>query len=250
MSTNKLKPNQDKTEFILFCNSIHRNKMLVNSITVCESNTSSSKYIRNLGVYLDQEFSIEKHMNQLCKSCYFQLRNIRYIRSSLTTEASKIVVHALVMSKLHFCNSILFGISNKLLDKLQRVQNCAAKLVLTSNTGHQSSPECLKTLHWLPIKYWIQYKILLLVFKSTKGFAPPYRQDLLRPHKNERLLRSSSKHLLTVPKSKLKTFGDRAFSVCGPKLWNDLTNHVKTSASTSDFKKKLKTHFFNCAFKQ
>ena len=145
------------------------------------------------------------------------------------------------MSKLDYCNSILFGVSNKLLDKLQRVQNCAAKLVLTSNMEHQSSPECLKTLHWLPIKYQIQYKIFLLVFKSTKAFAPPCLQDLLRPHKNTRLLRSSSKHLLTVPKSKLKTFGDRAFSVCGPKLWNNFLNHVKTS--TSDFKKKLKTHF-------
>ena len=200
---NKLKLNQDKTEFILFGNSIHRNKMLVNSITVSESNISSSKYISNLAVYLDQKFSMEKHVNQLCKSCYFQLRNIRYIRSSVTTDAAKIVVHALVMSKLDYCNSILFGVSNKLLDKLQRVQNCAAKLVLTSNTEHQSSPEYLKTLHWLPIKYRIQYNILLLVFKSTKGFTPPYLQDLLRPHKNERLLCSSSKHLLTVPKSNL-----------------------------------------------
>ena len=143
----------------------HYNKMLVNSITVSESNLSSSKYVRNLGVYLDQEFSMEKHVNQLCKSCYFQLRNIRYIRSNLTTEAAKTVVQALVISKLDYCNSILFGILNNLLDKLQRVQNCAAKLVLTSNMVHQSSPECLKTLYWLPIKYQIQYKILLLVFK-------------------------------------------------------------------------------------
>ena len=90
----------------------------------------------------------------------------------------------MVMSRLDYCNSILFGISNKLLlDKLQRVQNCVTKLVLTSNMEHQSSPESLKTLHWLPIKYWIQYKILLLVFKSTEGFAPPYLHDLLRPHK-------------------------------------------------------------------
>ena len=60
---NKLKLNQDKTEFILFGNSIHQNKMLVNSITVSKSNISSSKYVRNLGVYLDQEFSMEKHVN-------------------------------------------------------------------------------------------------------------------------------------------------------------------------------------------
>ena len=154
------------------------------------------------------------------------------------------------MSKLDYCNSVLFGISNKLLDKLQRVQNCAAKLVLTLNMEHQSSPECLKTLHWLPIKFRIQYKTLLLMFKSTKGFRPPYLQDLLEPHKNARSLCSSSKHLLTVQTSKLKTFEDHAFSVCGAKLWNNLPNHVKTSTSTSDFKKKLKTHFFNCDFKQ
>ena len=67
----------------------------------------------------------------------------------------------------------------------------------------------------------------MLVFKSTKGFVPPYLQDLLQPHKKARLLCSSSTHLLTVPKSKLKAFGDCAFSVCGPKLWNDLPNHVK-----------------------
>ena len=173
---NKLKLNKDKTEFILFGYSIHQNKMLVNSITVSESNSRSSKYIRILGVYLDRELSMEKHVNQFCKSCYFQLRSIRYIRSSLTTEAAKIVVQALVMSKLDYCNSIIFGISNKQLDKLQRIHNCAAKLVLTLNMEHHSSPECLKTLHWLPIKYWIQYKILLLVFKSTTGFAPPYLQ--------------------------------------------------------------------------
>ena len=149
----------------------------------------------------------------------------RYIRPSLTTETAKIVVQALVMSKLDCCNSILFGISNKLVDKLQRIQNYAAKLILNSSMEYQSSAECLKTLHWLPIRYRIHYKILLLVFKSTKGFAPSYLQDLFQPHINARSLRSSSKNLLTVPKSKLKTFGDRAFSVCGPKVWNDLPDH-------------------------
>ena len=113
---------------------------------------------------------------------------------------------------------------------------------------HQSSSDCLKTLHWLPVKYRICYKILLLVFQSIKGNAPSYLQDLLHPHTNARLLRSSSKDLLTVPKSKLKTFGDHAFSVCGPRLWNELPVHVKASISTNDFKKKLKTHLFNCAF--
>ena len=113
---------------------------------------------------------------------------------------------------------------------------------------HQSSSDCLKTLHWLPVKYRIYYKILLLVFQSIKGNAPSYLQDLLHQHTNARLLRSSSKDLLTVPKSKLKTFGDHAFSVCGPRLWNELPVHVKASISTNNFKKKLKTHLFNCAF--
>ena len=99
MSAKKSTLNQNKTEFMLFGSSIHQNKMLVNSITVSESNISSSKYIRNLGVYLDQEFNMEKHLNQLYKPSYFQLKNIRYIRSSLTTEVAEIVVQALVMSK-------------------------------------------------------------------------------------------------------------------------------------------------------
>ena len=73
-------------------------------------------------------------------------------------------------------------------------------LLFTSNMEHQSSPKYLETLHWLPIKY----QILLLLFKSTKGFTHPYLQDLLRPHKNARLTPSSSKHVLDSSEVQVK----------------------------------------------
>ena len=128
----------------------------------------------------------------------------------------------------HACWHVWFSIliplciSNKLLDKLQRIQNCAARLIVNSKTAHISAHKCLKALHWLPVRYRISYKIILLVFKSLKGLEPPYLQDMLTPYTTSRQLRSSGNLLLTVPKTKLKTCGDRAFSVAGPKLWNDL----------------------------
>ena len=235
MSKNKLKLNQEKTEFIVLGKAIHRNKMTTDSIKVGESTIKSSKFVRNLGAYLNQDLSMKAHVNQLCISCYFQLTNIQYIGDNLSTEAAKTVVQALITSKPDYCNSISYDISNKLLDKLQRIQNCAARLIVKSKTAHISAHKCLKALHWLPVRYRISYKIILLVFKSLKGLEPPYLQDMLTPYTTSHQLRSSGNLLPTVPKTKLKTCGDRAFSVTGPKLWNDLPIDLRMCTSMDIF---------------
>ena len=90
-----------------------------------------------------------------------------------------------------------------------------------------------------------KFKLLLLTYKVLNGFAPTYLSELIQPYKNQRNLRSNNQYLLRVPKSRTTTFGDRAFSVCAPKLWNNLPTDVKSSPSIDIFKKKLKTYLFS-----
>ena len=107
----------------------------------------------------------------------------------------------------------------------------------------------LKALHWLPVKYRIMFKIILLVFKILHGLAPTYLQDLIKVKPPSRYqLRSDDKFFLVVPKTKCKTFGDRAFYKAGPDLWNHLPLSLRNTNDLQKFKKDLKTHLFRVAF--
>ena len=103
-------------------------------------------------------------------------------------------------------------------------------------------------LHWLPIRYRIEFKILLITYKALNNLAPSYIRDLLTPYVPSRQLRSSFKNLLVIPHFNLKTYGARSFSIAAPTLWNTLLSDIMNSSSVSVFKNKLKTFLFNKAF--
>ena len=96
--------------------------------------------------------------------------------------------------------------------------------------------------------YEIEYKIILLTFKGLRGIAPVYISDMLIQYLPGRSLRSAHKHLLVVPKSNCKSFGDRAFSVAAPRLWYNLPVELRSCNSLNMFKKLLKTHLFKRAY--
>ena len=133
------------------------------------------------------------------------------------------------------------------LDKLQYVQNCAARLVTRTKRSEHITP-VLRELHWLPVRQRIIYKILLLTYKALNSMAPTYLTDLLQRYTPPRQLRSSSKNLLKVPNSNLKSYGERTFQVAAPKLWNELPENVKISNSINEFKTSIKTLLFRDAF--
>lgn len=106
----------------------------------------------------------------------------------------------------------------------------------------------LKELHWLPVKQRVTFKVLPLTFKSLSGLAPLYLSQLIVSYSPTRNLRSASKHLLEVPNVRLKSYGDRTFSVAAPKDWNDIPLDIKLSRSFDVFKSRLKTYLFRLAF--
>ena len=101
-----------------------------------------------------------------------------------------------------------------------------------------------KTFHWLPIKARIEYKIALLSFNAQNSRSPSYLTEMITPYIPDRSLRSLDKHLLKVPKTNLKLFGDRSFSNVGPSVWNSLPQSLRQASSVATFKKHLKTHLF------
>ncbi len=157
------------------------------------------------------------------------------------------MIHAFITSKLDYCNSLYTGISQTALSRLQLVQNAAARLLTRSQKRDHITP-VLQSLHWLPVRYRVDFKILLIVYKSLNGMAPSYISDLLIEHNVTRSLRSSNQRLLFIPKTRRKCRGDHAFATTAPRLWNDFPLFIRMASSVAIFKSKLKTYLFDKAF--
>ena len=192
----------------------------------------------------DNVLNMNDHITSICKSASFQLHKIGKIRQYLTQEASAQLIHAFVTSRLDYCNSLLSGLPLASLHRLQRIQNIAARILTRTKKFDHITP-VLKSLHWLPIHLRIKFKILLLCYRIFNGLAPSYLCDLLTPYKQSRTLRSSSKSLLVIPESRLKTYGDRSFAYVAPSLWNKLPMDIRDAPSLETLKSHLKTHLFS-----
>ena len=247
MLVNKLKLNPDKTEFLLIGHKKQREKYLAMfPVTLMDVETNPARSARNLGVIFDHDFNFRLHISQVCRSCFYHIRDFRRIRRYLSLENAKMLAHAMVTSRLDYCNSLLYGIADKDINRLQRVQNCLARVVTRSPPRTRSAP-LLHKLHWLPIKFRVQFKICLLTFKTLSTVQPAYLHDLLSISNPSHSLRGNKGRLLSVPKIRSKT-GARAFSSCAPVLWNVLPLSLRSAESERTFRKQLKTYLFSLAY--
>ena len=191
---------------------------------------------------------MEKHVTDVCRSVYVGIRRISNIRRYLTKDATKTIVRAFVLSKLDYCNSLLSGCPNQLLNKLQKVQNSAARLVFKARKQEHIRP-LLQKLHWLAVHSRIQYKISTLCYNSFSETYPLSLCELLTVYYPFRQLSSiSDMRTFRIPLTKTKTFGEEAFSFTGPKQWNSLPHDVLHSPSLFSFKKAPKTYLFKSAY--
>ncbi len=248
MTSNKLKLNEDKTEILKLQSKRSSFILQHDSLNVAGNKVSipTHENIRNLGSYFDSHLSMETCVSNICKSCHFHLNNIRKIRNLLDVDATHVLVHAFVTSRLDYSNSLLCNIPKYLITRLQKVQNQAAKLVLNQNK-YSSSTTALKDLHWLPIEKRIEFKIATITYKCLNELAPPYLSELLEQYVPSRNLRSSTKNLLICPRTKT-VFENRAFSIAAPNIWNNLSTRTRNSESLNSFKKNLKTEYFRLCY--
>ena len=168
MSTNKLKLNPDKTEFLLIGNERQQSKYLsIFPIVLFGVKTNPAKSARNLGVIFDKNFTFCSHISVFCNSCFYHVRDLQCIPRHLDLDRAKLLATALVSSRLDYCNSLLYGTADIELARLQRVQNQLARLVTKSPPFTRSLP-LLRSLHWLLVTFRILFKISLLTYKTLR----------------------------------------------------------------------------------
>ena len=248
MTNNFLKLNPEKTELIV----IGKRNMIddlpkLNIIAGGKCITDADN-LKSLGVMFNSELKMDEFVSMKCRCIGLYLRKLSKVRKFLSFSATHTLLNAFVLSRLDYCNSLLVGVPNYLVDRLQRIQNWAIRL-LFKLSRYEHVTFYLAEAHWLPVKERINFKILLLVYKCISGQGPSYLNELFSAYIPQRDLRSSDARLLVKPKPKTNT-GRRAISFQGPLLWNELPDEVKQANSIESFKKKLKTFMFLKSYNQ
>ena len=243
MLLHQLKLNDDKTEFMVLQSSHNLSVHGSPTLQLPQLTLSSTDTARNLGCLFDRHMQLDRLVSSYCSSAYYHLRTIKNIRHLLTLDACHAAVRSLVLSRLDYCNALLGGLNNRQLDRLQRVQNSAARVIYGVRQREHITPS-LRRLHWLPIRMRIMFKICTYMFKAIHGLGPEYINCFVERYMPVRALRSSCNGILlkvTVPR---KTIGQSGFSVAGPQMWNDLPIDVRSAQSVMMFRKHLKTYLF------
>ena len=220
MSSKKLKRNPDKTDFLLIGSKVLREKISKCFPTrLLAQEVTPSPSARNLGIVFDSALNFRSHISGRYRACYYHIRDMRRIRRFLTPSVAKTIATSLIGSKLNYCSSVLFNVTEKEISKLQGVQNCLARIVTKSLRFCHITP-LLKYLHWLPVRYR----------------QPVYIRNMLQPSRKVRTLRSSDLDQLNVPRVRTAE-GSRTFSVAAPRLWNELPLEIRSAKTQISFRR-------------
>lgn len=245
LSSCRLRLNPSKTLVIWLGGKHQVTKVPFDSVPILSSTVSTVESARDLGVVLDSQLTMSAHVNSVCRSAYYQLRQLRPVVRSLSADAARTIVQAFVSSRLDYCNSVMYGVADGLMQRLQAVQNAAARLVTGTRRRDHITP-VLRQLHWLPVRQRVNFKLAVLVFKALHGLAPCYLANdcQLVTDAGRRHLRSSEAATCVLQRTNTR-FGDRAFGASGPSVWNSLPTELRQSdLSLGQFRRALKTFLF------
>ena len=246
MIKDDLKVDDSRTEFILIGTRQQLAKVDIKGLVVGDATISPVTAVKNLGSWFDENMNMGCHINKMCKTLSFHLYNIRRIRKYLSKDSTRTLVHAFITARIDYCN----GLPASHLNKLQRIQNSAARLVCSLPRFCHITPT-LFSLHWLPVCFRIEFKLLILAFKAIHGLAPQYITDLINVKQQfgRMMLRSQSELQLLPPRTiTKKTLGDRSFMASAPKLWNRLPSNIRAVNDLNCFKDFLKHIFLDRHF--
>ena len=203
---------------------------------------------RNLGIIFDAQMTFNSYINELRRSCFHHIRNIQTLKPFIPSDHLVSLVLAVVVSRLDFCNSVLSALNTTQIKRIQSIQNACARLVTGTNIRHSITP-CLRSLHWLPIKFRITYKLAVIGHKVVHdALTPLYLREALVIKSHQRFTRSSLGITFHPHNFKLVSVGAKSPYHNIGKVWNQLPVELRGITTSKTFKTRLKTHFFNLAY--
>ena len=149
------------------------------SITISNAHIPFKQSVKYLGLRCDCHLAMNAYVSNIARTCYFELRRLASIRRFLTSTATTTHVSAFVLSRIDYCDSLLFGSTHDVTSHLQRIQNYAARIILRLPRSSNITTH-LKSLHWLPVKVRSTYKIACLCYHCHRSTAPSYVTDMLQ----------------------------------------------------------------------
>ena len=247
-----LQLNDSKTELMLvtsYRTKHHHN--LPTSITISNAQIPFKQSVKKLGFTLYCQLTTNAHVSNILRTCYVELRRLASIRRFLTSTATATLASAFALSRIDYCNSLLFGSTHDVTSHLQRIQNYAVRIILhlpmsSSITIH------LKSLHWLPVKVRSTYKIACLCYHCHSSTTPSYVADMLHKKLSHASITRSSSYtmpLLNRSAHSKATLGDRSFSFVYSSVWNSIPNDVRYAPSLSSSMSRLKKCLFRSVYK-
>ncbi len=247
MKEHHLQLNLAKTELLVFpaTPTLHHDF----TIKLSSSTITLSSSVRNIGVIFDDQLTFKDHIAKTARSFRFALHIIRKTRPFLTQHAAQLLVQALVISRLDYCNALLAGLPSCTIKPLQMIQNVAARLVF-SEPKRAHVTLLFISLHWLPVVARIKFKTLMLAYRTTTDSAPSYFHSLLTIYIPSRSLRSASERRLMLPSQRGTKSLSRTLSFTVPGWWNEFPTPIRNAASLTIFKRHLKTHLFRHLLKK
>ena len=223
---------------------------LPTSITIGNAQILFKQSVKNLRFTLDCHLTMNAHVSNIAWTCYFELRRLASIRRFLTSTATATLVSAFALSRIDYCNSLLFGYTHDVTSHLQRIQNYAARVILRIQKTSGITTH-LKSLHLLPVKVRSTYKIACMWYHCHSSTAPSYVADMLHKKPSHTRNTHSSTYtmpLLNRPAHSKATLGDCSFSFASSSVWNSIPNDVRCAPSLSSPKSRLKTYLFRSVY--
>jgi len=191
MRANRLKLNQDKTQFMWLGSPHQLSKVRLQSIRLGDVDIKISTEALCLGVLLDSALTFAPHARRLCSKSFYHLRQMKTVLKSLTQDAATTLVHAFITCRVDYCNSVLHRVSAVNVQPLQNVLNAAAPIILRKRKFDSITADVRDRLHWLPVLQRIEYKVCALIYKCLHQAAPTYFTELCLPCLNQSIVVTS-----------------------------------------------------------
>ena len=251
-TANMPKLNERETELMLVTSRKTRHlHSLPTAITIGKFYIPFKQSVKNLSLTLECNPTMNVHVSNIARTCYFELRRLASIRRFQTSTATAILVSPFVLSIIDYCNSLLFGFTHHVTSHLQRTQSYAARVILRLPMSSNITTH-LRSLHWLPVNVRSAYKIACLCYHCRSSTAPSYVTDMLQKKPiPTRITRSSlyTMPLFNRPAYSKAALGDRSFCFASSSDWNSIPNDVRCAPSLSSSMSRLKTYLFCSVYK-